>query len=255
MLCKLYMYFYENCAKSVIDVCHNHVHWFSVLGSRKLWSCIYLSDKSFVQNAQAADPRLSLNSLYWQVYFISFGSFNDTKYLRLYSIEWSMISEQWTGQDVEGCHGLIWGISHLSGRSTFMKTLNQDCQSLSWDLNIVHTKREAGMLDTQPWHFWLTFQDDCQQISLFVLSPEGLPLGAVWSFNRQIWQCWPIKYTSLSSKRENVPQWEFKLNGVTATAYTLHFTGSVWKLTYFTHYNSTARILKCTIFRITEWSK
>jgi len=98
--------------------------------------------------------------------------------------------------------------------------------SLSWDLNIVHTKREAGMLDTQTWHFWLTVQDDCQQIWMFILSPEGLPLGAVWSFNRQIWQCRPIKYTSLLSKTENVPQWEFKLNGVPATAYTLHFTGS-----------------------------
>jgi len=235
LVCKLLHVFFTKIMPNLSLMCvNNHVHWFSVLGSRKLWSCIYLSDKSFVQNAQATDPRLSLNSLYWQVYFISLGSFNDTKYLRLYSIEWSMISEQWTGQDVEGsCHGLIWGIWHLPGQSTFLKTLNQGCQSLSWDLNIVHTKSEAGMLDTQPWHFWLTVQDDCQQIWMFILSPEGLPLGAVWSFNRQIWQCWPIKYTSLLSKRENVPQWEFKLNSVPATAYTLHFAGSVWKLTYF----------------------
>jgi hypothetical protein len=198
------MFFYENCAKSVIDVCvNNNVHWFSVLGSRKLWPCIYLPDKSFVQNAQAADMRLSLNSWYWQVYFISFGSFNYTKYLRLYSIEWSMISKQWTGQDVEGtCHGVIWVIWHLPGQWTFMKTFNQGCQSLSWDLNIVHTKHEAGMLDTQPWHFWLTVQDDCQQIWMFILWTGDLPLGAVWSFNIQIWQCWPIKYTSLSSKGE-----------------------------------------------------
>ena len=176
---------------------NNHVHWFSVLGSHKLWPCIYPSDKSFVQNAQAADLRLSLDSWYWWVYFISFGSFNDTKYLRLYGIEWSMISEKWTGQDVEGtCHGLIEASGICLDRVQSWKPSNQGCQSLSWDLNTVHTRLEAGMLDTQPWHFSLTVQDDCQQTWMFILSPEGLPLGAVWSLTDK------YDIAALLSKRE-----------------------------------------------------
>jgi hypothetical protein len=35
--------------------------------------------------------------------------------------------------------------------------------------------------------------------------------------------------------RENVPQWEFKLKGVPATAYTLHLKGSVLKVNILSH--------------------
>jgi len=163
---------------------NNHVHWFSVLGIHKLWPCIYLSHKTFVQNAQAADLRLSLNSWYWQVYFISFGSFSGTKYLRLYGIEWSMISEQWTDRMWKELVVVWFEASGIClDRVQSWKPSIRVVQSLNWDLNSTYQtwRRNA---DTQPWYFWLTVQDDCQQMWMFILSPEGLPLGAVWSFNK-----------------------------------------------------------------------
>jgi len=230
---------------------NNHVHWFYVLSSCKLWPRIYLSDKSFVQNAQAADLRLSLNSWYWQVYFISFGSFNDT------ISDCMALSEVWlANSELDRMWKelvVVW--FEASGicldRVQSWKPSIRVVQSLSWDLNIEHTKHEAGMLDTQPWHFWLTVQDDCQQIWMFILSPEGLPLGAVWSFNRQIWQCLPIKYTSLLSKRENVPQWEFKLNSVPAAAYILHLKGCVLKVNILSHI--TIQQLELWNVQYSEW--
>jgi hypothetical protein len=107
------------------------------------------------------------------------------------------------------------------------------------------------MLDTQPWHFWLNVWDECQQIWMFILSPECLPMSVVWSFNRQMWQCWPIKYTFLLSKRGNDPQWEFKLNSVPAAAYTFHLKVSVLKVDILSHI--TIRQLEFWNVQYSEW--